>query len=76
MSGHCHAIGCHKALAVKFLMCATHWRLVPPIVKKLWRWACADHELTKGNPGSNEAWYENYEEVRRIVDCIERGVPA
>ena len=72
----CHAIGCEKRLPGNFLMCPFHWRLVPSVVRKVWRWACADHDATRGREGSGEAYIENYHEVRRIVQAIERGVPA
>lgn len=30
MEHHCHAIGCKKIVSPKVLMCAGHWRMLPP----------------------------------------------
>lgn len=44
----CHAIGCKREIAPKFLMCPPHWRLVPKeIQREIWRRYRPGQEIDK-----------------------------
>jgi hypothetical protein len=44
----CHAIGCDKPVAPKFLMCGAHWRRVPvDIQRRIWKHYRPGQEIDK-----------------------------
>lgn len=48
MSHRCHAIGCEKEVPPKLLMCARHWRMVPPTIqRRIWAHYVPGQEIRK-----------------------------
>lgn len=69
----CRALDCQER--TPYLMCAAHWRMVPPELKRLWRVTML--QLDQETPGAGRgAAMDNLAELQRVVQAIERGVPA
>ncbi len=48
MNHECHAINCTRIVPPKFLMCATHWRMVPkPLQARVWAAYVPGQEIRK-----------------------------
>lgn len=48
MSHRCHADGCRLEVPPHMLMCATHWRMVPMVLRKnVWRTYVEGQEIRK-----------------------------
>lgn len=53
MSHTCHATGCGKPVAPKFLMCGKHWAMVPkPQQAEIWRHYRPGQEVDKRPSGA------------------------
>ncbi len=68
----CLAQGCGQAIPRGYFMCTTHWRLVPPEVKRVWRESVSDY-LADRSRDAGEALIENRREIVQIVAAIEAG---